>query len=139
MKLKHLFTVAIAALAISVPAFAEEDTPLGKEMEKAGKAMKAIGKACKDGKVTKDLASKVDDIKAAFEASAKLEPAKTADVPAAEKAKFVADYKAAMEKSIKELDALKAAVEAEKTDEVAKILEKLNAGKKQGHKAFKKD
>ena len=85
------------------------------------------------------MVSKVADIKAAFEAAAKLEPAKTKDVPAAEKAKFLADYKAAMEASIKDLDALKAAVEAEKADEVGKVLEKLNAGKKDGHKAFKAD
>ena len=139
MKLKHLFTVTVAALAFAFPALAEEETPLGKEMEKAAKAMKAIGRAQKEGKVTKDMVSKVADIKAAFEAAAKLEPAKTKDVPAAEKAKFLADYKTSMEATIKDLDALKAAVESEKADEVGKALEKLNAGKKEGHKAYKAD
>lgn len=139
MKIKHMFTAAILVLAITIPAFAEEETPLGKEMENASKALKAIGRAQKEGKVTKDMVSKVADIKSAFEAAAKLEPAKTKDVPAAEKAKFLADYKAAMEVSIKELDALKAAVESEKADEVGKVLEKLNTGKKEGHKAFKAD
>lgn len=138
MKLKHLLTAALA-LAIVIPAIADEDTPLAKEMDKANKALKAIGRAQKEGKVTKDMASKVDEVKAAFEAAAKLEPAKTKDVPAAEKAKFLADYKAAMEAATKDLDALKAAVESEKADEVGKALEKLNAGKKEGHKAFKAD
>lgn len=137
MKLTHLLT--IAALAIAFPAFADDETPLAKEMEKAGKAMKAIGRAAKEGKVTKDLVSKVADAKAAFEAAAKLEPAKTKDVPAAEKAKFLADYKASMEAAIKDLDALKAAVESEKVDDVNKALDKLNNGKKEGHKAYKAD
>ena len=137
MKITHLLT--IAALALAFPAFAEEETPLGKEMEKASKAQKALGRASKEGKVTKDMVSKVADIKAAFEAAAKLEPAKAKDVPAAEKAKFLADYKVAMEAAIKDLDALKAAVESEKAEDVTKALDKLNAGKKEGHKAFKAD
>src|SRR5438105_8470180 len=41
MKLKNLFTL-LAAFAIAVPVFAEEDTPLSKEMEKISKALKAI-------------------------------------------------------------------------------------------------
>ncbi len=139
MKLKNLFTITIAALAITFPAFAEEETPLGKEMEKVGKVMKAIGRAAKEGKVTKDMAPKVDEAKAAFEAASKLEPVKLKDVAAADKAKFLADYKAGCEASIKELAVLKAAIEAEKADDINKSLEKLNAGKKEGHKAFKAD
>jgi soluble cytochrome b562 len=137
MKLKNLLAAALA-FAITIPAFAD-DTPLSNEMEKANKALKAIGRAQKEGKVTKDMVAKVDEVKAAFEAAAKLEPAKTKDVPAAEKAKFLADYKTAMEAAIKDLDALKIAVESEKADEVGKALEKLNAGKKEGHKAYKAD
>ena len=139
MKLKNLFTITVATLAIAFPAFAEEETPLGKEMEKVSKAMKAIGRASKEGKVTKDLASKVDEAKTAFEAAAKLEPAKLKEVPAADKAKFLTDYKASCEVAIKELAVLKAAIEAEKADDVAKSLEKLNTGKKEGHKAFKSE
>ncbi len=139
MKLKHLFTATIVALAITFPAFAEEETPLGKEMEKGSKAMKALQRASKEGKVTKDMVSKVAEIKSTFEAAAKLEPAKLKDVPAAEKAKFMADYKAAMEAAIKDVDALKVAVESENAADIQKALDKLNAGKKEGHKAFKAD
>ena len=138
MKLKHILTL-IVACAISVPAFAEEDTPLGKEMDKVSKAMKAIGRAAKEGKVTKDLAAKVDEAKAAAEAGLKLEPAKTSDVPAGDKAKFLADYKASMETFIKTLGELKVAVEAENTEEVNKLMAKLGDGKKEGHKNFKKE
>ncbi len=130
--------LATAALAFST-AVAEEETPLGSQMEKFSKALKAVGRAAKEGKVTKDLAAKVDDAKKAAQEALKFEPAKAKDIPAAEKAKFLADYKASMEKTIKTLDELKAAVEAEKADEVGKIMEKLNSEKKEGHKAFKKE
>jgi soluble cytochrome b562 len=138
MKLKNLFSL-LAACAIAVPAFAEEDTPLAKEMDKVSKALKAIGRAAKEGKVTKDMTAKVDEAKTAAQAASKLEPAKTKEVPAAEKAKFLAGYKESMEGMIKGLDDLKTAVGAEKADDVAKIIEKLNEGKKDGHKKYKSE
>lgn len=138
MKLKNLFTL-LAAFAIAVPAFAEEDTPLGKEMDKVSKALKAIGRAAKEGKVTKDMTAKVDEATTAAQTAAKLEPAKTKDVPAADKAKFLSGYKESMEGMIKGLGELKAAVASEKADDVAKIIEKLNEGKKDGHKKYKSE
>ena len=139
MKLHRLLATVFATAVLAVSAIAAEETPLGEEMEKFSKALKAVGRAAKEGKVTKDLAAKVDDAKKAAEAGLKFEPAKTKEIPAAEKEKFLADYKAAMQDMIKALDELKAAVEAEKADEVGKVLEKLNGQKKEGHKKFQKD
>lgn len=138
MKITKLLTL-LAAFAIALPATikAEEDTPLGKEMEKVSKALKAIGRAAKEGKVTKDMAAKVDEATTAAQAAAKLEPAKTKEVPAAEKEKFLAGYKESMEGMLKGLGELKAAVTSEKADDVAKVIEKLNEGKKDGHKKYK--
>lgn len=140
MKLTKLLTL-LAMCAIALPAFAraEEDTPLGKEMDKIGKTIKAIGRAAKEGKVTKDMAAKVDEATAAATAALKFEPAKTKEVPAEEKAKFLAGYKESVEAMIKGLGELKAAVISEKADDVAKVIEKLNDGKKEGHKKYKAD
>ena len=138
MKLHRIFATIAATIALAVPAFAE-DTPLGEEMDKFSKALKQIGRAAKEGKVTKDMAAKVDDAKKAAEASLKFEPAKTKEIPAGEKEKFLADYKAAMQETIKALDELKAAVESEKADAVNAALEKLNNQKKDGHKKFQKE
>ena len=140
MKITKLLTL-LAVFAIALPATikAEEDTPLGKEMEKIGKTIKAIGRAAKEGKVTKDMAAKVDDATAAATEALKFEPAKTKEVPAAEKAKFLAGFKESMEVMIKGLAELKAAVISEKADDVAKVIEKLNEGKKDGHKKYKVD
>ena len=139
MKLHRLFATVLATAALALPAFAAEETPLGEQMEKVSKALKAVSRAAKEGNVPKDLAAKVDDAKKAAEAGLKFEPAKTSEIPAAEKAKFLADYKASMQETIKTLDELKAAIEAGKTEDVTKSLEKLNSQKKDGHKKFQKD
>lgn len=139
MTLHRLLTTAFVALAFTVPSFAAEETPLEKEMEKLNKALKAVGRAAKEGTVGKELVAKVNDAKTAAEASLKLDPAKTADVPAGEKEKFLTEYKASMQDTIKALDELKVAVEAGKAADVTKIIDKLNAQKKEGHKKFQKE
>ena len=137
MKLKHLFTL-LAAFAITVPAFAaDEETPLGKEMEKISKAIKAINRNIGDAAQKDANLAKLADAKTACAAASKLDPAKTKDVPAAEKAKFLEGYKASMQEMGKGLDALKAAIEGGKTDDAKGIIEKLNNGKKEGHKKYK--
>jgi soluble cytochrome b562 len=138
MKLHRLFATVLATAALAVPAFAE-DTPLTEEMEKLSKVLKVIGRAAKEGNVPKEHAAKVDDAKKAVEAGLTMEPAKAKDVPAGEKEKFITDYKASMQETIKALDELKAAIEAGKTEDVNKALEKLNAQKKDGHKKFQKE
>jgi soluble cytochrome b562 len=140
MKLKPLFTL-LAACAIAVPAFAaaDEDTPLGKEMEKVSKALKAINRNIADASAKDANLAKLAEAKAANVAALKYEPAKTKDVPAAEKAKFLSGYKAAMEAVGKDMDALKAAIEGGKTEDAKALLEKLNNAKKEGHKKYKAD
>jgi soluble cytochrome b562 len=138
MKLKKLFTL-LAAFAIAVPVFAEEDTPLGKEMEKIGKALKAINRNVADASQKDANLAKIAEAKTACAASLKYEPAKTKEIPAAEKAKFVEGFKSSMQDVGKNLDALKAAIEGGKTDDAKAILEKLNSQKKEGHKQYKAD
>lgn len=138
MKLLRLL-VPVLALAVAVPAFAEDDTPLGKEMEKVSKALKVVNRNLADPAQKDANLAKIADAKTALDAALKYEPAMTKSVPAAEKAKFLADYKAAMEQTGKSLEELKAAVTAGNTDAAAKAMEKLNSEKKEGHKKFKKD
>lgn len=138
MKLKNLFTL-LAACAIAVPAFAEEDTPLTKEMEKLSKALKAINRNIGDAAQKDANIAKVAEAKEANLAALKYEPAKTKDVPAAEKAKFLSGYKAAMEEVGKQLDALKTALEGGKTEDAKALIEKLNNEKKDGHKKYKSE
>jgi soluble cytochrome b562 len=139
MKLNHLFTTVLAAAMLAVPAFAEEETPLGKEMEKVSKALKLVNRNLSDPAQKDANLAKIADAKAALEKAATLEPAKAKDVPAGEKAKFVADYKAGVEQTLKSLEELKSAIAAGKTEDASKAMEKLNGEKKEAHKKFKKE
>lgn len=136
MKLKSVLTL-FAAFALAVPAIADEDTPLAKEMEKLGKALKTINRNLGDTAMKDANLEKVAEAKAAVTASLKYEPAMTKDIPAADKAKFVSGYKASLEEVGKNLDALKTAIAGGKTDDAKAALEKLNTQKKEGHKEYK--
>lgn len=140
MKLKSLFTALLAAALFTVPAVAQDDdTPLGKEMSAINKTLKVLSRNVADpGKKEVNL-TQIAEIRASLEKAATYEPAKTADIPAGEKVKFLADYKTALEKTLKTLDELKAAVTADKAEDALKAIETLAAEKKDGHKAFKKD
>ena len=138
MKFKHLLTL-LAACAIVVPAYSEEDTPLTKEMEKLSKALKAVNRNLTDAAQKDANIAKIADAKSAIAAALKYEPATTKDVPAADKAKYLADFKASMEDVGKNLDALKAAIEGGKADDAKALIDKLNGQKKDGHKKFKAD
>lgn len=139
MKLNRLFTAAIAAMAFTFSAFAQEETPLDKEMEAISKAAKLIKRKLPEAGEKAANIERTDSALKACAAAVKLEPKMTKDIPAGEKEKFLADYKAAMEEMGKDLTALKAALEADKTADAEKILEKLNEGKKAGHKKFKSE
>src|ERR1044071_7148988 len=93
MKLKHLFTALFAAAALAFPAMAEDETPLGKEMEKVSKGLKLVNRNLADPAQKDANIAKLGEVKAALQKAVDLEPAKAKDVPAGEKAKFIADYK----------------------------------------------
>lgn len=139
MKLHRLFITTLAALALTIPAGAEESTPLEEQMEKLSKALKVVNRNLLDPTAKDANLAKIADAKTAADASIKLEPAMAKTIPAADKEKFLADYKAGMEATSKTLDELKAAVAADKSEDAAKIMEKLNAQKKDGHKKFQKE
>jgi soluble cytochrome b562 len=134
-----LFPALLALSLLISPAFAEDDTPLAEEMNKISKVIKLVKRNLADPTSKDANVAKLDEAKASAEKALTLEPAKTKDVPAAEKAKFLEDYKAGMQGFIKGLDELKTAVAAGKQDDAAKILEKLESGKKEAHKKFQKD
>lgn len=135
MKLHRLFVSALAVLALTVPAMAD-DTPLSEEMEKLSKALKLVNRNLADPSAKDANLKRIEEAQAALEASHKYEPALAKDVPAAEKAKFMEDYKAAMQETKKTLEELKTAVAASNTEAAAKVMEKLNTQKKEGHKKF---
>ena len=140
MKLKSLLTLA-ATLAIGLSAgFAkEDDTPLMKEMKAMNKSLRTLKRQVADATKKDENVGLIAGIKKNIDASMKLEPAQTKDIPAAEKAAYLDKYKNQMTDLSKAFDELDAAVKADKGDAAAAIFEKLSQSKEKGHKDFGAD
>lgn len=140
MKIKSLLTlVATLAIGLNFAVAADDDTPLAKEMKTIGKSLRTLKRQIDDASKKDDNLALIATAKKGIAASLELEPAKTKDVPAGEKAAYLDKYKAQMKDVVKTFDDLEAAVKAGKTDDAKKIFEKLSDEKEKGHKDFNPD
>ncbi len=139
MKLKSLLTLALTLAIGAGAAFAEEDTQLTKEMKVVNKNLRTLKRQVEDASKKDENLKLIADSQKAIEASLKLEPAKTKDVPAADKAAYLDKYKAQMNDLAKSFTELDAAVKAGKADDAKKVFEKLSEQKEKGHKDFAPD
>ncbi len=141
MKIRLLLFTVACALAVGpvVRAADEPETELGGKMEKMSGAFRALRRQITDSSKNADSLAKLATIKSNAEASLKLEPAKKAEIPAADQKKFVADYKAKMKELIDLIGKVEAALKANNNDEANKLVSAMGDAQKQGHKQFKKD
>lgn len=140
MKIRlSLLTVVFAlATGLGVRA-AEAETELGAKMEKIGGAFRALRRQVTDATKNADSLARLATIKEHAEAGMKLEPAKKAEIPSAEQAKFVADFRAEMKKFLELIGKVEAALKANNNEEAGKLLETMAADQKKAHKLFKKE
>ena len=140
MKLKSLLTLACTlAIGMNFAFAADEDTPLAKEMKNVNKSLRTLKRQAGDASKKTENLELVATMKKGVEACAKLEPAKTKDVPAGEKAAYLAKYKSQMSDLAKSIDELEAAIKGDKADDAKKIFDKLSDEKEKGHKDFAPD
>jgi hypothetical protein len=140
MKLKSLLTlVATLAIGFNVAFAAEEDTPLAKEMKAMNKSLRTLKKQVADPAKKDENLELIAGIKKHLDASTKLEPLKTKDVPAAQKAAYLEKYKKELAELGKTYDDLEAAIKDGKPDDAKKAIDKLADEKEQGHKDFAPD
>ena len=116
-----------------------EETELGAKMEKMSGAFRAIRRQITDKSKNADSLAKLAVVKQNAEASLKYEPARKSEVPAANQAKFVADYQAGMKKFIELCGKLEAALKANNNAEAEKLCAAMGDAQKAGHKQYKKD
>lgn len=116
----------------------DDDTELGKKMHDLNGAFRKLKKQVADPAQNESSLALVATMRTNASAAAALEPAKKADVPAAEQAAFVAAYQKKMQETLTQLDALAAALKAGKNDEAAKLVDTLNNTEKEGHKEFRR-
>ena len=131
--------VAFAADAASAaPAKGEKpDTELTKKMDKIGGAFRKLRKQAGDASKNADSLEQVAIIKQYATEASKLEPLKASEVPAADKAKMIAGYKAEMKDFLAAVDKLEAAFKANNNNEAAKLVQELGKMQKEGHKEYK--
>ena len=150
MKSRLLFALLTLSL-VSVPGVrAEEakpapaakpekpDTELELTMQKINKAWREVRKADKEGKLSPATASLVETMRVNAEAALKLTPEMEADKPAADRAKFHADYQAQLKKLIETLGRLESALNANDLPGAAKLVAEVKDVQKSGHHNFKK-
>ena len=140
MKFKTLLTLAATlALGFNAAIAADDDTPLAKEMSAMNKSLRTLKRQVADASKKEDNLALIASMKKHLDAGAKLEPAKTKDVPAADKPAYLAKYKEQIASLGKSFDELEAAVKADKADDAKKVFEKMSDQKEKGHKDFGAD
>lgn len=133
-----LVTAAAVAVGLQAQTQKEEHTELGAAMENIGKSWRKAKGGVADSAKNADTLAALADVKKNMEEALKHEPAKKADIPAAEQAKFVADYQAKMKEEITKVDGIIAMVKAGKNADAAAAIGVVDQDQKDAHKAFKK-
>ncbi len=140
MKLQSILALlATLALGFHTALAVEEDTLLTKEMKSMNKSLRTLKRQVADSSKKDENLKLLESIKKNVEAASKLEPAKTKDVPAAEKSAYLSKFKLQMADLGKTYDELEAAVKADNQNDAKKALEKLSQEKEKGHKDFGAD
>jgi soluble cytochrome b562 len=116
----------------------EPGTPLSEQMEKIGGAYRKLGNLVKDPTKNADALAQVAIIKEAAAAAAKFEPAKKNDLPAADQAKFVADFQSELKVFTALVGKLEAALKANDNAAAQKLVDELKEQRNKDHKQFEK-
>jgi soluble cytochrome b562 len=129
---------APAPAGAAAPAHEEKKTELGEKMSAFAKAFKALRLQVTDATKNESSLKLVATMRENAEAAAKLEPAKKVEVPAADQAKFEADYAEQMKNFIADIAKLEDALKTGNNEEAKKLTDTLNDDQKKGHKEFRK-
>lgn len=146
MKIRILFVSIICAAATTLGVQAQEkakttptETELETKMDDINTAYRRLNRQVSDATKNADSLKQIATIQQTAAAAMKLEPAKKKDLPAADQAKFVADYQAQMKEFVAHVGKVETALKAGKNDEAAELLKTLKQDQEEGHKQFKKD
>lgn len=140
LRVRQLGALCVLALALTQAAFRfqdDEKTPLGKKMSAINTAFKAVGRQIEDPAQNASTLKQLDIIEKNAKESLTLEPEKKGQIPAAQQAKFVADYKAGMQTFIETVGKLRTAVKAGNNAEAVKIIDAMKDQQREGHKEFR--
>lgn len=140
LRIRQLGTFCVLAFALARPAFGQENaekTPLGKKMSAINTAFKAVGRQIEDPAKNTSTLEKLAVIETNAKAALTLEPEKKALVPAAEQAKFVAEYQAGIKELLASVDKMRSALKAGDNAEATKVLDSMKDLQRDSHKEFR--
>lgn len=140
LRVRQIGTLCVLALALTQAAFRfqdDEKTPLGKKMAAINTAFKAVGRQIDDPSKNAATLKQLDIIETNAKEAMALDPEKKAQVPAAQQAKFVADYKAGMKVFIETVGKMRTAVKAGNNAEASKLIDAMKDQQRDSHKEFR--
>ncbi len=137
MKLNSLLTIVTAfSISFSAGFAAEEDTPLSTQMKAMNRNLRTLKRQLADPAKKEDNLALLEKIKKSLDEAHMLEPAKTKDIAAGERAAYTEKYKQQIIELGKSFGEVEAAIKVDKPDEAKKALEKISDLKEKGHKDF---
>jgi soluble cytochrome b562 len=130
-------TLTIAITLSGHTALAEgKDTDLAKQMKIISKSIKQLKNQIADPAQQQSSITLVESAKQAAAEAKKLTPAHAADIPEADRPKFITDYQAQMDKLIQDFTDIDTDLHTGKYDDAQKTFADLGGVKKDGHKEF---
>jgi soluble cytochrome b562 len=116
----------------------EQKTELESRMDRVGKAFRKLRKQIADPAQNASSLELLSTMEGAIKEAVAFTPAKAADLPEDQRAKFTEDFKAGIKELQGRFAKLRTALEAGKNDEASAIVNDLVDFEKKEHKEFKK-
>jgi len=115
-----------------------EKTELEDRMSEMSSSYKRLRRQIADPEKNASSLELVGKLRATAEKAAKLTPARTADLPEAERAKFVADYQNEMRHLVSELTRVEESLKANDNEAAGARLRDIGALQRKDHKTFQR-
>ena len=117
----------------------EGNSSLEHQMKILAKGTRQLSQQVNDPAQQQSSVGLIEDLKKAAQDSKSIDPRMAETVPAADKAKFLADYRAQMDKLSDAFTKIEEAVKADQYAEAKSLLASVNSIKREGHEKFKQD
>ncbi len=143
MSLRFRALGALAALALAFTTSAlraqstEDKAPLGKKMSAMNAAFRTIGQQVADSSKNASTLEQVTIFETNAKEALAFEPEKKAQIESAGQEKFVADFRAGLQKLIDTAAKLHEAVAAGKNADAAAIVEQMRTMQRESHQVFR--
>ncbi len=128
---------AAPSLATPTSQTKHQESPLEKQMRILADGMKQLGGQINDPAKQAETVTLISSLKKAAMEAKTVEPTKTATVAASDKEKFLADYRAQLDKLASAFDSIETAAREGRYDQAKALLSTVTELRKEGHAKFK--